>query len=658
MSWWLKNNLRLIQNNLRDVDVLMDVDQHIEHLKQLKCNVLMVGCGGITAFYPTRLEYHYRNPYMKHDFLGEIVEKCHQNGIRVIARFDFSKTYAGYFDQKPEWYSKSIHGHEIRYNDTVATCVNGEYQQEYSLKIIREVLENYPVDGIFFNMFGYQTRDYSNNYVGICQCENCKRRFMEMFGEQLPTVEDENDPVFKKYKQFKKNTVIGVLDKIHALVKGINEDVAICTYHYHKIDMIRDESNSAVDRPYPFWLYASSQNVSSVMGTYEDKISSNCVINAVDIFYRFMGVSKYLNQIRLYEEIASGSGLDFCIIGAFEGYPDTDNFEMTKEVFCFHHRYEQYFGHFESLARIMLVKPEREQKDLREYLGIFKLLKEEHRLFRVVEQENLDAHANRLDQYDFILIPGIPELKSGAFSEALSRTTASVIATGSAMNMEPAAIKEIFGVRLNGKLKPVRSSYLFTQPKTVFTSFRKRDWVYLDGDYHFMECDDCNNNLLNLVSTAMFGPPERCFGHNVSEQPSVTLHPCKQGQNMNAYFPWQPGTLYYQHGYEDFKYLLLNVMDHINPHSGVLTTNAPKNVELFFDRCGKNQYILQLLNLSGFNGTTVYEPTPVHNITVALDLPTPQRVFELGRTELVPMPGKAEIDIARLDNYKAYIIEL
>lgn len=27
MAWWLKNNIRMIQNNIRDIDVRMDIDQ-------------------------------------------------------------------------------------------------------------------------------------------------------------------------------------------------------------------------------------------------------------------------------------------------------------------------------------------------------------------------------------------------------------------------------------------------------------------------------------------------------------------------------------------------------------------------------------------------------------------------------------------------------
>ena len=47
------------------------------------------------------------------------------------------------------------------------------------MKILTEALENYDVDGLFFNMFGNQSRDYSGHEVGLCHCDNCLRRYAE-----------------------------------------------------------------------------------------------------------------------------------------------------------------------------------------------------------------------------------------------------------------------------------------------------------------------------------------------------------------------------------------------------------------------------------------------------------------------------------------------
>jgi hypothetical protein len=130
MPWWLDNRLRLIQNNLRDIDARMDVDALVRRWRELGCNVGMVNAGGITSFYPTELEYQTPSPFLDgRDTLGEIVEKSHRAGIRVVARFDFSKTHERFFADHPEWYFVSAKGERMKYNDTYQTCPSGWYQQ-------------------------------------------------------------------------------------------------------------------------------------------------------------------------------------------------------------------------------------------------------------------------------------------------------------------------------------------------------------------------------------------------------------------------------------------------------------------------------------------------------------------------------------------------
>lgn len=135
---------------------------------------------------------------------------------------------------------------------------------------------------------------------------------------ELPTQENEEDPVYRKYQEFRKFTTQDLLEKIYRKVKELNPETAVCTYSSRHVDLVRSESNSAVDRPLPFWAMESESNVSFVQETFNNRFSSNCVINAVDIFYRFMGVSPYLNELRLYGDMAAGGNLDWCIIGGFE----------------------------------------------------------------------------------------------------------------------------------------------------------------------------------------------------------------------------------------------------------------------------------------------------------------------------------------------------
>lgn len=656
MAWWLKNNIRMIQNNIRDIDVRMDIDKQIEWLKSFGANTLQIGCGGITAFHPTKLDFQWQNPYMEGDFFGEVLKKCHENGIRVIARFDFSKTHEKFYEEHPEWYFRGLDGKPVRYHDTVATCVNGPYQSERSLDIIREVMEQYPVDGIFFNMFGYITFDYSGNYVGICQCENCKRRFREMYGEELPVKENLEDPVFIKYIDFKKKTVDEMLTKIHNLARSINPDCAVSTYVTTGVDIVRNESNSAVDRPLPFWIYNSSDNVGEIEGSYEDKICSNCCINAVDLPYRFMGVSDQLNQIRLYGDLANGGTLDWCIIGNFDDYPDRENFDSVRKIFHYHKQYEQYYGHFSPKTKIMLVKEGDRRELCAEYRGIFRMLKETHLQFTIVKADALKDKLAELDDYDYIILPDVHTLPDEVV-KALGNTRAVVVGTGLTMDESDKCLKEVFGVEVSEKITDVRGTYLKTMPEDVFADFAKtgKAWVFLDDPYRKMKLLPVTKGYLPLIEKTMFGPPERCFGHQETDDAMMSIFGGK-----NIYVPWNIGTLYYKLGYDEFKKLLLDIMKAAGDLPYSFDTTVPEMVEMILSECEPGTYMLQLINLTGYNGMTFFAPREMKNLRVKFREINPVHVEELTDhgLETIAYENGMTFDLKEGELYKAFLIHV
>ncbi len=106
--------------------------------------------------------------------------------IRVVGRFDFSKTQKAVFDAHPEWFFRQANGQPVIYNGLYSTCINGGYYRDQAMKILAEALEKYDVDGLFFNMFGNQSRDYSGRPVGLCHCDACRRLYREQFHKEIP----------------------------------------------------------------------------------------------------------------------------------------------------------------------------------------------------------------------------------------------------------------------------------------------------------------------------------------------------------------------------------------------------------------------------------------------------------------------------------------
>lgn len=676
MKWWNENNLRLIQNNLRETDACTDARHLVEQAVEFGANALMINTGGVVAFYPTGLEYQYRSPYLKGDLTGELLRECKANGLRFFARFDFSKAHESIYAVHPEWFYQSPEGEAINYNGMVHTCVNGYYQQEYSLKILDEVLSRYEIDGVFFNMFGYKTTDYSNNYYGICHCENCRRRFREMYGLALPEKEDTRNPVFRKYEEFKDITLREMLEKIRNLVKARSDDIAICTYTDYCVDIIRKESNTEIHRPYPLWQYSASENVKSVEDTWEDKTISNCSINAAGLDYRFMGVSADHTAVRLYQSIASGSGLDFCIIGVFDGYPDRENFDMVKSIFTFHQKNEKYFGNFSTCSDVLVIKPDKfEEKDQQmEYLGIFKALKEEHFIFDCAVQKNMVEKLSGY-RYKAVIIPDIAvftaeqlEALKKARDYGTSLVATNLSFTGTVEGEE--FLKETFGASVTLKKSDARGGYLdLSESKTVFGSFPDKDWVFIYGNFPETEYLPDVDKHLKLLNSGMFGPPEKCYGHKEAGFYGAGIRTA--GSAGVIHLPWQPGFLYQRYGYEAHKKVLTDLIDFTIKRDKILQTDLPMNVEVFFNafedrntvgkETTKQKHILQFVNLSGYNGMTFFKPYRITNSQVVLTgLDRPERIYSLvGGNEIAfrSEGGNIMIPLDDLDRYEALIIE-
>ncbi len=158
-NWWQGYPWRLIQTNLREIDMLdISAEQVVRDMQAFDANILMINAAGIIASYPTDLPFHFQSPYLQGDSLAEIIDACHAADIRVFARTDFSKVRRPIYEANPEWAYVSPAGEIVDYNGDVACCLNGDFQQVYMFKILEELLSTHDFDGIFFNMGGYQTQ--------------------------------------------------------------------------------------------------------------------------------------------------------------------------------------------------------------------------------------------------------------------------------------------------------------------------------------------------------------------------------------------------------------------------------------------------------------------------------------------------------------------
>ena len=78
-KWWRKH-FRMIQYNLQVKDApLMDSEQIAKDTEALNANVVVMNVGGIYAWYPTKVPFHYLNEYFPEgrDLIKELIETMH-----------------------------------------------------------------------------------------------------------------------------------------------------------------------------------------------------------------------------------------------------------------------------------------------------------------------------------------------------------------------------------------------------------------------------------------------------------------------------------------------------------------------------------------------------------------------------------------------------
>ena len=212
----------------------------------------------------------------------------------------------------------------------VQVCVNGNYQQDYALRIMEELLTTHEFDGIFFNMGGYKTSDYSGKYYGICHCENCKQLFREMFGLELPKVKDATDPVVRKYRLFQQQTLKAHHEKVYNFITNLRPDVCIANHREFGRGFNRMESNTGMDRALPHWQYSASDNTKRAVCSYPEMVSSNTTVDFIDFPYRHVAVSPHQQALRLAQNLANGGAFDFYLIGRLDNHRDRSGFDGIK----------------------------------------------------------------------------------------------------------------------------------------------------------------------------------------------------------------------------------------------------------------------------------------------------------------------------------------
>jgi hypothetical protein len=592
-QWWLEEPVRFLQTNLSETDSTVDPRALVASVAAFPANTFLINMGGIVAQYPTRVPFHYPSAFLPplRDLFGDVLREARSRGIRVIGRFDLSKTQKPVFDAHPEWFFKRITGEPAIYNGLYSTCINGDYYRQHAMTILTEALERYEVDGLFFNMFGNPGSDYSGNPMGPCQCDACQVRYRARYGRAVPAAADAD------YRAFMADSSREVAAAVAELIHRERPRAAFLTYIKDHTDGIMSESNTAVGRALPLWPYSASDNVNRALGSEPGKIPINLSMSFVDYPWRYAHVPQAEIQLRLYQNMAHGGPPAFAMVGTMD-QQDRHGLVAAKQGFEWHARHEDLYVGQKNAARVLLLAG----GDTASYRGFFRLLTEQHIPF--VVSENLRWIDDPSHRFDLVIVPSRPPREIEPYIRAGGRLLVAGIAA-----------PELPNISLAGARRSTQG-YWRVHDHALLPSLKETNLIFLDGEY--LELAPIDRPALTLIPTAMFGPPEKVWGDKVETAvPGLVLAAYEKGQL--AYVPWDVGALYYRHSSQAHAGLVADLIDHLLPNGRQLKTNAHPLVEMtVMDQPARRRTLVHLVNVTGHSDTAYFPPVEVRDIRIEL----------------------------------------
>ena len=682
-EWW-KQPFRIFQTNIREVDSGMDVQRNVHDIVEFGCNVWLLNAGGIVSHYPSELDHQHPSPWLKDRLSGDLLKEAHKHGVRVMARCDFSKLHRDQFERHPDWFYVSPKGQRQVYNGLYSACPSGPYYQEKSLEVISEILDKYAVDAFFFNMFSMPLRDYSRNYHGICQCQNCKRRFAAFSGGMaLPKEETYADPAYPVWRRYTRELLDGIAGRVRQLIKSRRPDV--CLLLNSNPDVTFHEINNSVDRELPLWRYHAGEVAKTSTQAHPSRpVAINCVM-FWDIPYRFAAEQPGMVQLSLAQVLANGANPYAYVLGHTANQLDRKNYPAVRRMMQLHKATEGWRAGMTSAAEVLLISPTQSEeaygddypaKGQAAFRGAYRALAESHLPFDVLPDTRLaDAEADgRLAQYKAVVLPNAAALsdEQTALLDRYVERGGGLVATfetgaydaqGEARAGGGVGLRSLGAARVLARrdgVKELRGSYLRVTRREDMPDLRETDVVPLDRAFLYVEQRDGATPSLAFIGPTAYGPPEKCWWEDEMETDHPGLLWRSHGKGKTAYFPWPVDTLFYGHSLMEYRSLLANAVRGVA--GGVqVETDLPPTVEVTVHRQpSSGATLIHLVNGSGHQDRSYFEPATFFDRSVSLRHDQPVRrvhsaVLERD-LEFEQAGGRVRFTIPRLDLLDVLVI--
>lgn len=214
---WYTTATRWTQLTLAEDDpVKFDPAFWIDVFQRTQSNAACLSAGGYIAYYPSKVPLHYVSKHIgDSDPFGQLVKGARSLDMHVMARVDPHAVHQDAADAHPEWIAHDQEGRPRRhwaYPEVWVTCAYSDYNKTFMTEVVKEITREYDIDAVFANRWQGH---------GVCYCANCRQRFLESSGYDLPLVSNAADPVWRAWtawrRQILTNTVVEWDDAVRSI---------------------------------------------------------------------------------------------------------------------------------------------------------------------------------------------------------------------------------------------------------------------------------------------------------------------------------------------------------------------------------------------------------------------------------------------------------
>ncbi len=700
---WLHRSLVLIMTMRQDDAGSWDPEALVQLAKTFHVNTVGFSVGGITAYYPTQIAHHLRSPTLgDRDVVAETISALRREKLRVLGRIDPSLAPESLYRENPSWFALTADGKPVDIHGYFLTCPSGDYYRKFMLDVVTEILDRYDLDGLWAN-----AAQHSPWHAPRCFCENCRLRFREFAGLDLPVEEDWSQTAWRQYNEWRYTSIADWNRLVHEAIAKVRPTCAWLPLsqvgeswdHARRggwdTDYLEPHTDGLIveaQRRYPNLWWPGME--ARFLHTLNPDKPAGATVSYFYPWWRFYSAPAAENRAWTAQMISHGVRPWLHLTGYFSEHFDRRGLDQFRQLFAQIESNPDAYTNTRSCAEVALVYSRRTLDNyggtnpVASYLGNFRgaynALMSERIPFDMLSDHRLAVDS--LSRYRSVLLPCGVCLSDSAVAALLEyvRGGGHLVTTFRTGDLHEDGeersrnlLAEAAGFEVCGApLSDLKAAYASIQDPShaLLVGIGDTNVLPIAGSVSVTRSLQSAAPVLSLIPPIETEPgsgisvPEFNAAPEVSKIPLV--HEAVHGKGSIISFPWEPDRVAYEFGFRDCMRLIGNAVRQAPDYEAQAEIAGPGLIDISL-MSADNRLVLHMVNLSASGGgvhatqrRAVEEIMPIADLRIRLKLPPGASFHEAtwitsgAAAHCTVESGWLETRLERLDDFESLLVRV